>query len=268
MRRGGRILVLLGLVLGVLTAVGIFSILAATPQQTTQVPTRFVVIAVQNIPARAEISPDTVGKVEWPESTIPPGAFERIEDVTGKLTLEPIFQGQLILPGTLIDKGRVKETRSNASFLVPEGKVAVAFPITVLSGIAGALQPGDTVNIMLTLNPPQPAPTSRSTTTAPIGIEGQPLTQLMLQDVLVLQVGTWPTGAAQGGGGGGAQPAASVITFVLEPQDALALKSARELGIIELALRRAGDHKAFTTEPVGLEYLNRRFKFNLTPALR
>ncbi len=267
MRRGGRILVLLGLVLGVLTAGGVFLLLGTSPQQTTQVPTRFVVIAVQNIPARTEISPDAVGKVEWPEATIPPGAFERIEDVTGRLTLEPIFQGQLVLPAMTIDKSRVKETRSNASFLVPDGKVAIAFPITTLSGIAGALQPGDTVNIMLTLNPPQPVPTSRSTTAAPIGIEGQPSTQLMLQDVLVLQVGVWPAGGAQAQGGG-AQPAATVITFVLDPQDALALKAARELGIIELALRRAGDHKTFTTEPAGLEYLNRRFNFKLTPALR
>ena len=252
MRRGGRLLVLFGLVLAVLTGGGTFLLLSTTPQQTTQIPTRFVVIAVQNIPARAEITADSVGKVEWPEATIPPGAFERIEDVAGKLTLEPIFQGQIILPGTLIDKNRVKETRSNASFLIPEGRVAIAFPLTALSGVAGALQAGDTVNIMLTLSPPQPASTttSRTTTAAPIGIEGQPSTQTMLQDVLILQIGNWPAGAAQGGGSQQSAGVANIITFVLEPQDALALKSARELGTIELALRRAGDHKQFTTEPV------------------
>jgi Flp pilus assembly protein CpaB len=82
----------------------------------------------------------------------------------------------------------------------------------------------------------------------------------MLQDVLILQIGAWSTGTAEG-----RQAAvADMVTFVVNRQDALALKSAREQGTIEFALRRSGDHAAATTEPVNLEYLNRRFNFRLT----
>jgi Flp pilus assembly protein CpaB len=118
------------------------------------------------------------------------------------------------------------------------------------------------VDLLLTLNPGTlPQNTARTATTATTGTEGLPITQLMLQDVLVLQVGTWATGTDKNAAPG------SVVTFVLDRQDALTLKSAREQGQIDLALRKAGDHKPVTTEPVSLQYLNKRFNFNLQPAV-
>jgi Flp pilus assembly protein CpaB len=83
----------------------------------------------------------------------------------------------------------------------------------------------------------------------------------MLQDLLVLQVGPWSSGSSDSKNAA----SASLITFALDRQDALTLKSAREQGQIDLILRRAGDHKVADTEPVTLQYLNKRFKFNLTP---
>jgi pilus assembly protein CpaB len=258
MRRGGRILVLLGIVLGLLTAGGTFLVISTAQSQGQQIPTKSVVIAQQNIFARTEILPDAVGKAEWPEAFLPPGAFEKPDEVIGKLALEPIYQGQIILPPMILDKTKVKETRSNASFLIPEGKVAVAFPLSTLSGVAGAVQNGDYVDLLLTLTPVQGTKAVTGTTTT-TGGEGLAVAQLMLQDVLILNVGAW----------GGAQdknaPPGAVVTFVLDRQDALALKAAREQGTIELALRRANDHKLVTTEPVSLQYLNKRFNFNLIP---
>lgn len=261
MRRGGSVLVMLGIVLGVLTAGGTFLVLSTAQPQAQQIPTRSVVIAQQNIPARTEISAETVGTAEWPEKYLPTGAYERTDEVVGKFTLEPIYQGQIILPPMIIDK-KGKEVRSNASYLIPPGKIAVAFPITTLSGIAGAIQAGDTVDVFLTLKPPEQATTRSVTGTVSLGTEGMAATQLMLEDVPILQVGMWPTGGTQDK----AAAPVNVITLVLDRQDALALKAARELGVIELALRPAGDHtKAKPTEPVTLQYLNKRFNFNLQP---
>ena len=264
MKRGGRVFVLFGLVLGLITAGGTFVFLS-TQTTAPQIPTRSVIIAMQPIPERSEIPAQAIGRQEWPEYALPPGAivFDKIEDVAGKLSLVPIYQGQIIMSPMIIDKREAKEKRSDASFLIPEGKVAVAFPIAELSGVAGALQAGDVVDILLTLNPTQ-LPSTRTGTpvTSSAGTEGLPVTQLMLQNVMILQVGAWRTATSQEKGG----PSA-FVTFVLDRQDALTLKSAREQGTIELVLRPAlkdGD-KAFTTEPVNLQYLNKRFNFNLVP---
>ncbi len=262
MRRGGRILILLGIILGLVTAAGTFLALSSPPPPVVQVQTRAVVIAIQNIPARTEIPAEALGTQQWPEP-IPTGAFEKLSDVAGKLALQPIYQGQILLPQMIIDKTSLKETRSNASYVIPAGKVAMAFSINPLSSVANAIQAGDTVDLMLTLNPgglPSPS-TSRTVVTTTTGTEGQPVTQMMLQDVLILQIGDW--GAPASGNQQQAAAAASIVTFVLDRQDALALKSAREQGTIEFVLRPAGDHKVVTTEPVTLQYLNKRFNFNL-----
>ncbi len=253
MRRGGRILVLLGIFLGVLTAGGVYFVLLTAQPQTPQIKTISVVVAQQNIPERAEILPEMLGKAEWPEPYVPPGAYERTSDVAGKLALEPIYQGQIVLGPMLLDKTKVKETRSNASYVIPEGKIAMAFTLNTLSGIAGALQSGDMVDIMLTLSPGGKVMTGTQTITLNEGA----ITQFMLQDVLILNLGAWPSGAGKQENA----PAASVVTFALTPQDALALKAAGEQGNIQLILRRAGDHQPFRTEPVTLPYLLKRFNF-------
>ncbi len=255
MRRGGRVLVLLGILLGVLTAIGVYVVLLSAQPQTPQISTRSVVVAQQNIADRAEILPEALGKADWPEAYVPVAAFERSGDVVGKVAMVPIYQGQIILPQMLLDKTKVKETRSNASFVIPEGKVAVAFPINTLSGIAGALQTGDMVDLMMTISPPGKVVTGTTSVTMNEGA----VTQFMLQDVLILNLGLWPGPA--GASKDAAAASASILTFAVNPQDALALKAAREQGSIDLMLRRAGDHQPFRTEPVTINYLIKRFNF-------
>lgn len=261
MRGGGRILVLLGLVLGIITAGGMFVVMNSSAGGAEKQPTKLVVVAQQNIPQRAEIPPEAIVIKEWPESSLPQaGTFESVDKVIGKLALVPIYPGQLILSPMIVDKSEAEKNRSDASFLVPEGKVAVVFPITDLSGVGGALQVGDVVDVLLTLNPSiLPVTPGRAVTAT--GTEGLPVTQMMLQNVSILQVGTWAAKDKN-------QPAAALITFSLSRQDALALKSAREQGVIELALRPAIKDKdvEFKAEPVTLQYLNRRFNFNLLPS--
>jgi Flp pilus assembly protein CpaB len=162
----------------------------------------------------------------------------------------------------VVDKTKAGElgARSIASIVIPEGKVAMAFGISDLTGVGNALQAGDYVDLLLTLQSsalPICPPAKPCT-----GTEGLPVTQIMLQDILILQVGPWSTGSSDSKNAG----AASLLTFALDRQDALSLKSAREQGQIDLILRRAGDHAKFDNlEPVTLQYLNKRFKFNLTP---
>lgn len=269
MRRGGRILVILGLVLGLLTGLGTFTVLSQQTTQSQKVDVQQVVVATQNIGGRTEIQAGQIGKQDWPSSAIPPGGvFTNIDQVAGNIALYPIAPGQLILPSMVITKGAALQTKTYASILAPENKVLVAFNTTPLGGVAGAIQPGDFVDMMLTLSPSQPTTTTlpAGRTTALTGLEGLPVTQLFLQNVLVMQIGNWPSGAAKEG-----TAASNIVTFALDRQDALALKSAQEQaagdGAIWLVLRRIGDTKPASTEGVTLQYLNKRFNFNLVPAV-
>ncbi|MGQ9516519.1 MAG: hypothetical protein ACUVT1_04550, partial [Anaerolineae bacterium] len=65
-----------------------------------------------------------------------------------------------------------------------------------------------------------------------------------------------------------ATPAApTIITLLVNQQDALVLKFAREAGAsIDFALRSKNDHDLVETEPVTLDYMIRRF--NIRPPER
>jgi pilus assembly protein CpaB len=265
MRRGGRILIVLGLFLGVMTAIGTFAVLGNTPTTTQKVATKSVVVAQQTVPERAEITADAVGVQEWPESAVPAGALDKTDAVIGKIALHPIYPGQIILPQMIVVKGTLGASGSNASLVIPEGKVAMAFSISDLTSVANAIQTGDTIDMLLTLQPgslPATTGTAGQPAAAP-GNAGLPVTQVMLQDVLIIQIGSW----AVASGNSQNAPAAGIVTFALDRQDALALKAARENGSIDFVLRKSGDHKIATTEPVTLQYLNKRFNFNLAPAI-
>jgi Flp pilus assembly protein CpaB len=110
MRRGGRILVILGLLLGAITAVWSFLVLSSAAEQGRVIPTQPVVVALQPIPARSVINPDAVGIKEWPEAALPPGTvFSKLEQVVGMFTLHPIYPGQIILPPMIVDKKNCRD---------------------------------------------------------------------------------------------------------------------------------------------------------------
>lgn len=271
MRRGGRILVILGLFLGLLTALGTFAVLTQNTAQTQKIDVVQVVIATQNIGGRTEIQAGQISIQEWPANAVPQGGvFTSVDQVAGQIALYPIAPGQLILPSMIISKEGAKQTKTLASILVPENKILVTYGVSVQGGVAGAIQPGDYVDMLLTLAPTLPptitVPTTPARPTALTGLEGLPVTQMFLQNVLVMHIGNWPSGAVKEEAGG-----TGLVTFALDHQDALALKSASEQaggdGSIWLVLRRVGDTKIVTAEGVNLQYLNKRFNFNLVPAV-
>ena len=107
------------------------------------------------------------------------------------------------------------------------------------------------------------------------------VTQLTLQDVEILKIGRWgqktPDAEVATEEDAAQQQAAdeetpllegpTIMTVLVDQQDALVLKFARESGAsIDFALRSKLDHELVTTEPVTLDYMIRRF--NITPPER
>ena len=96
-----------------------------------------------------------------------------------------------------------------------------------------------------------------------IGNGGYIVTNKTLENVLVLQVGPWPRdvgeeSSSQGGG------SVNIVTLQLTEQDALVLKHIENTAATyAFVLRAANDEQIFTTEPVTIEYLNKRFNLNI-----
>lgn len=253
MRRGGRTLVILGIVLALISGAAVFVVLATAEPQPVEVPTTRVIFAFQQIPERTEVTADQIGQVEWPlRIPTPIGAFAEPNEAIGKLARVPIYPGQPLVEQTLIDKSQLKENKSNAALILEPGMVAVAFGVNVTSSVAGAIQAGDRVDLLVTLAAEQASAT---------GSAGYFATQTTLQNVLILQVGAWPQGEGEEST---KNASAAVVTVQLTEQDALALQHIDQTAAnYSLALRAANDDQVFSNEPVTLEYINRRFNFNI-----
>lgn len=252
MNRAGRVLFLLGIIIALGAGVVVYLMLTLNQPKPAEVPTTNVVIAYQNIDSRMEIVPEQVGVANWPRAIPTPiGAFQQVSSVIGKLSTSPIPQGQPISEKILIDKQDVKETHSNASLLLENGNVAVAMPINVNTDVAEAIQAGDHVDLLASF-------AARTTNTSGPQVVAS---QRLLADVLVMQVGVWPSANVKSQN---SAPTANVITFQLKEQDALVLQYAQQFATaMTLVLRPTNDHEIVTLEPVTFEYVNVRFGYKL-----
>jgi len=152
--RRGRLLILLGLILGLGTAVVVLFVVmrqqpapAPTPAPgvPTPVPTTKVWVALQPILRGGEFVEGTLGLRDWPTSNVPPDIIGDVSEAFGKVAKTDIVQGQPILRSLLAEKG----VAGTAAQLIPEGRVAVAFPINEQSSVAYAVQAGDYVDVLI-----------------------------------------------------------------------------------------------------------------------
>ena len=288
--RGGKIFILIGVILGLVTMVAALIIITSVQQPppsavaTPAIPrTEKVVVAIQNIGEGDTVIPQMVELREIDLSEIPAGALRSINMALGQIATRNIYQGQVMEETMVISPDDIARYGLNASILIPKGKVAISLPIGKLSSVAYAVKEGDGVDVLITM--PFIDVDEQSQTKLPLILSGEQCpgcvpanpqipritTQLLVQDATVLKVGLWgvqptpqptPPGEAQAEAGATPQPVEPPDTIVLmvNHQDALVIKYARESNAsIDLVLRSSGDHDIVTTEPVTLDYMLARF---------
>jgi Flp pilus assembly protein CpaB len=268
MRRGGTILIIVGILLALGTAVAAIFILQQKPQPaevpgveaTPEVPMEQVVVAVQDIPQGSSIPPDALRLEDRPATTLPPDAVTSIEETQGKLAAVQIFRGQVLQQQMLTTEEVRKLLGGDAATLIPEGKVAVVLPVNRLTSVGYAVKAGDRVDVMISVDlfdvdaaSQIRLPLVPCEEACPVAGEQLPrhVVQLTLQDVEVIRIGNWPyiPGAEEEGvvpveeappeeepppeEGEEAPPPPTppppdLATLVVSQQDALVLKYAKE----------------------------------------
>ncbi len=118
--------------------------------EPTAIPMKEVIVARQPIPRGGEFSAESLGRTEYPESSIPPNAIVNEAETIGKIANSEIVQGQIIVYDLLRDKAG--GSTGAAAFDIPPGHVMVAFPINKQTSVAYAIQPGDVVDVLMTFS--------------------------------------------------------------------------------------------------------------------
>jgi Flp pilus assembly protein CpaB len=124
-----------------------------TPEPTiTPIPFIEIVIAVQEIPRGIAIPPNAVAVRRFPEESAPFQAYSNVEDVIGKIARTDIYREQPIQRNLLVeDLTALADVGSDAAAILPPNRVAVSIPIDRITSVAYAIQPGDRVDVMVSV---------------------------------------------------------------------------------------------------------------------
>jgi pilus assembly protein CpaB len=157
MRLKSLLLIVVALVLSGITAYMVRSWLDAERARATvrtaappPVAATQVLVAKQDLPVGTFLRPDHLRWQPWPEASIAPvyavQGKKKMEDFVGSVVRLPIASGEPITDSRVVSPG-------NSGFLAAvlrAGYRAVSVPVTVTSGIAGFVFPGDHVDLILT----------------------------------------------------------------------------------------------------------------------
>ena len=254
MRRTGLLFIILGLLLAVLSGVGVFRLLQqqAAPAPTP-VPAARIVVAAQDIPDRTAVQASMLTLKDWPQDMVPVGATTESQDLIGKITSGRIVAGEPVL----LSKVSSETATSGLAPTLPPGLVAMVLSLSPVAAVGGAVRTGDSVDILLSLDYGvynEQGDESKDLHTTFYSIQDVPILEALIPASAKTETGT--LGATSQASMG----SAVVVTILVTPQDALLLKYAREKGTIDLVLRSPQFHDQVVTDPVYLEYIMRRFE--------
>jgi pilus assembly protein CpaB len=224
-----RIFVVLALALtaGGGLALATYNYVQNTPARTVSLPTKPVIVAATDLNIGAELTRDDIRTIDWPANAVPAGALSDPKDVVGRGLIMPLIQNEPILPMKLASP----EAGSGLPPAIPPGLRAVSVRVNEVIGVAGYVTPGTRVDVVATVNPTQ----NHSDVTS----------KVILTDVQVLAAGT----KIEQDGEDKPTPV-TVVTLLVNPEEAERLTLAASEGKIQLALRNPLDRDNPTTRGV------------------
>jgi len=203
-------------------AYGTYNFMQAGPVTAVNAPTQPVVVAKANLPLGTAIAQDDLDIVHFPEGSAPEGTFSLPADIVGRGLIVPVVKNEPILAAKLASR----EAGSGLPPVIPEGMRAVSVRVNEVVGVAGYVLPGNRVDVVATASPTE----SRSDTTS----------KVVLSNVQVLTSGT----RIEQDQDQNKPVQVTVVTLLVNPEQAERLALASTEGKIQLALRNPLDQGA------------------------
>jgi pilus assembly protein CpaB len=187
------------------------------------VATERTVVAAVEIPVGTTINMTQVKTAEWPKANMPQGAFAASDQVIGRTSIQTFMPGDAITETKLMPKeGPV----GIMTYKIPEGHRAMTVAVDQVAGVAGFINPGNIVDVVLTASPPG---------------ANQQISKIVLQNVPVLAIGQIVEQKE------GKPVIVPTVTVDITPEDSEKLAIASTQGKLQLVLRRLGDKEIAKT---------------------
>jgi len=231
LRRQTLIAIGVALVLGLFAVYLANTFLLASDRNAKLAGTTKIAVAAVPLDYGAEITPEKIRFAEYPNSSIPAGSFDSVAALlpAGKkrVALMPIQPNEPILPAKISGAGE----GASIAALLPAGMRATSVRINDVSGVAGFIQPNDSVDVLITRSVP--------------GSDSQ-VTDVLMQNARVLAIGQDSKNAD------GKPQLAKTATLLVDQVGAQKLALGQQVGTLGLVLRKAGEQDNPVVETVSL----------------
>lgn len=136
-------------------------------------PVQPVVVAAVQVPAFTKLTEQHLKIMQWPETSIPPGAYKDVKTVLA----QPVMNLRALLPGEPLVPQRIDAANSGAAIpnLLPPRKRAFVVRVDDSLGVASLLAPGVVVDVLAVMEPE--------------GKDQEPTAKIVLQKIPILAVG-------------------------------------------------------------------------------
>jgi pilus assembly protein CpaB len=259
-RKTAWIWLVLGAVLSITAGVFTYKTVSVAQSMSVAKPnvsTVPVLVLSHDVPARAVVKEKDVEVKEMPSDLVPKDAVKSKDEAVGKIARVPLLAGEVLVSDRLVSP---TATGKDVAFIMPEDYVVVAIPASDLISRSDILEPGDKVDIMVSLDTGDGASNANIVTL-------DALQNVVIQGVLVgkiSDIGNSTSAQGEGNGDRAKVLPPEGLLIAVSPQDALVIKFFKDSGgMFDLALRAPTNGKASETEPVDLKYLMDRYQVEL-----
>lgn len=218
--RNTRALIMLGISV-VIAAIAVYFASNWLSKQG-DIATAKVVVAKAEIAPGTPVSPEVVGLVDWPRTSVPKGAFGDVAMLKDRVISTGLSVGEPVLESKLAPMG----SKGGLSAVITPGKRALTVKVNEIVGVAGFALPGNYVDIMVNTQ----------------DAAGNPISKIVLEKILVLAV-------AQESERDPTKPKiVNAVTMELTPEEAERLDLARSIGSLSLVLRNQLDSEGLASD--------------------
>jgi pilus assembly protein CpaB len=203
-----------------------------TALQTTVLPPQEkqnvvqVAVAATILNKGAKITSEDIRMVPFLKDSLPKGHFTEAKEAVGRIVLQSIQPTEPVFESALAP---IDFTRGGIAAIIPPQKRAMAVKVDDVIGVAGFLQPGHLVDVLVSISSPEEQ-------------TGQ-LTKTVLENIPVLSIGTQAEESKEKGA-----KRVTVVTLEVDLEEAEKLTLAVNEGRIQLALRGYTDTDQILTK--------------------
>ncbi len=186
-----------------------------------------VVVADVDIAPGTALSARMLKGANGPQDIVPAKAYRTLRCLEGRVVQVPLSRGEPVLPAKLAPEG----TSAGLGGLLDPNKLAVTVRTDDVSGVAGFINPGDRVDVLVDIPSPE--------------AKGEHYSKIILQNLKVLSKGQiWDQTAEK------KPQVMTTATLEVTPEEAEVLNLATNQGKIRLALRNQINQGMFYTKGV------------------